>query len=207
MPDYSYGKIYKIWTDNSDDVYIGSTIQTVSMRMVKHRSRYKYFLKTGKGYCTSYILLEQGAIHYKLIEKYPCENKQQLCKREGYWQKKITCVNKEIAGRTKKEYYQDNKLKISKYHKEYNKEYYQDNKLKISKKNKEYYQDNKLKILKRQKEYDQKNKLKRKEKHICICCDGKYTTQNWPIHQKTKKHVKAQKLQEQLQDLIHLYHQ
>ena len=173
MPDYSYGKIYKIWTDNSDDVYIGSTIQTVSMRMVKHRSRYKYFLKTGKGYCTSYILLEQGAIHYKLIEKYPCENKQQLCKREGYWQKKITCVNKEIAGRTKKEYYQDNKLKISK-------------------KNKKYHQ---------------KNKLKRNEKHICICCGGKYTTNNWTIHQKTKKHVKAQQLQEQLQDLIPLYHQ
>ena len=178
MPrDYSNGKIYKIWTDNSDDVYIGSTIQTVSMRMTKHRGCYQHFLKTGKGYCSSYIILEQGAIHYELIEKYSCENKQELCKREGKWQKKIKCVNDRTAGRTGKEY------------------------------QKEYNKKNKLKILKRQKEYNQKNKLKLKEKNICICCGGKYTTTNWSIHQKTKKHVKAQKLQEQLQDLIPLYHQ
>ena len=161
MSDYSYGKIYKIWTENSDDIYIGSTVQTVSMRMSDHRRHYKIFLKTGKGYCSSYILLEQGNIHYELIEKYPCENKQQLCKREGHWQKKLKCVNMLIAGRTKKGWHLDN----PNYYKEYH------------------------------------------EKNICICCDGRYTTGNWTKHSRTKKHVKAQKLQEQLQDLIPLYHQ
>ena len=218
MPDYSYGKIYKIWTENSDDIYIGSTVQTVSMRMSDHRRHYKIFLKTGKGYCSSYILLEQGNIHYELIEKYPCENKQQLCKREGHWQKKLKCVNMLIAGRTKKgwhldnpnyykEYHEKNKLKIAKQKKEYN----QKNKLKIAKQKKEYRQKNKEEISKHQKKWYEKNKEKilkrRNEKNICICCDGRYTTGNWTKHSRTKKHVKAQKLQEQLQDLIPLYHQ
>jgi len=244
MPDYSYGKIYKIWTENSDDVYIGSTVQTLSLRMTGHRRQYKRFLKTGKSYCSSYILLEQGNIHYELIEKYSCENKQELHKREGHWQKKIACVNDRIAGRTIKEWYQDNIKKISKKNKKdyqknkekilkkskeyrqnnkeiiskyrennkekiskYHKEYHEKNKEKILKYHKEYKQKNKEKILKRQKELYQKNKNKLKEKHICICCGGKYTTQNWPKHSRTKKHVKAQKLQEQLQDLIPLYHQ
>ena len=152
--------------------------------MTGHRRQYKYFLKTGKKYCSSFIILEQGAIHYELIEKYPCESKQQLCRREGHWQKKMKCINKDIAGRTKKEYYQENKEQLLKH-------------------KKEYYQKNKEEILK----YYKKNKIKINEKHVCICCDGRYTTGNWSRHQKTKKHVKAQKLQEQLQDLIPLYHQ
>lgn len=35
---YQRGKIYKIITENSNDVYIGSTIQTLKARLTRHKS-------------------------------------------------------------------------------------------------------------------------------------------------------------------------
>ena len=39
MPDYSKGKIYKITNDLNDDVYIGSTCDTLSRRFSNHKSK------------------------------------------------------------------------------------------------------------------------------------------------------------------------
>jgi len=59
-----------------------------------------------------------------LIEKYPCDDKDELRAREGYHQKKFKedCVNKLIAGRSIEQYYQDNKEKFKAYY-EKNKEW------------------------------------------------------------------------------------
>ena len=48
MRDYSQGKIYCIRSHETDLIYIGSTIQPLSIRMGKHRDSYKRYLKTGK---------------------------------------------------------------------------------------------------------------------------------------------------------------
>ena len=181
VKDYSQGIIYKIWSNNTGRCYIGSTVQRLSARMGGHRRDYKIYKKTGKIICISSIILEDGDIEYKCIAKNPCENMGQLHRAEGFYQKKYECVNINTAGRTRKERYQDNKEKI-----------------------KEYYQNNKNKILKHRKEY---YKEKRSKKNNCLCCGGKYTTQNRYIHAKAKKHLKAQELQEQIQSLIPLYHQ
>ena len=189
MPkDYSQGIIYKITSKNTGRCYIGSTVQKLSMRMASHRRDYKSYKKGSKKYCSSYMILEDGNIKYECIAKNPCENLEQLRKAEGFYQKKYDCVNLLIAGRTKKEYRQDNKQRIKG-------------------RDSKYRQKNKEKISKQRKEYRQKNKEKINEKHICLCCGGRYTTQNWGEHAKTKKHVKAQAIQEQLQSLIPLYHQ
>ena len=41
MPDYSTGKIYKILNNIDDNVYVGSTVDTLGRRMAKHRSNMK----------------------------------------------------------------------------------------------------------------------------------------------------------------------
>ena len=41
MPDYSKGKIYKILNTIDDEIYIGSTCETLGQRMSKHRHRLK----------------------------------------------------------------------------------------------------------------------------------------------------------------------
>ena len=64
-----------------------------------------------------------------MYENYPCENKEQLNKREGEIIREIGTVNKQIAGRTYKEYYEDN--------------YYEKNKEKIAEQRKKKYGETK----------------------------------------------------------------
>ena len=41
MPDYSKGKIYKVLNNINDEIYVGSTVETLSVRMAKHRHTMK----------------------------------------------------------------------------------------------------------------------------------------------------------------------
>ena len=48
-----------------------------------------------------------------LIEEYPCNFKSELHERETYWIKQTECVNKNYPNRSTKQYYIDNKDRIS----------------------------------------------------------------------------------------------
>jgi hypothetical protein len=62
---------------------------------------------------TSKILFEKyDDVRIELIEEFPCENKMELNKREGHYIRTLECVNKLVAGRTKKEWREDNKEKF-----------------------------------------------------------------------------------------------
>jgi hypothetical protein len=73
---------------------------------------------------TSYKILEFGDDYIELLEAYQCNSKIELHKREGELirQYKDICVNRCIAGRTKKQFYEDNKEKLQKQQKEYREE-------------------------------------------------------------------------------------
>jgi len=150
MKDYSQGKIYKLYSvSNKDLIYYGSTTLTLNERLSRHISDYKR-----NSYCKSKLVIAAGDYKIELIEEYPCANKQQLDRREGEYTKANKCVNKQIAGRTDKEWREDNK----EYIKEYTEQYYEDNKEVIAEKNKEYYENNKEAIAEKKKEYYEKNK-------------------------------------------------
>jgi len=115
MPDYSLSKIYKITSPHTADIYIGSTVQTLSRRKSGHIRKYKTYLESNNDrhhYMTSYQLIELGNVDFCLLEEYPCLNKEQLHARERYYIENNQCVNKSIPLRTDKEYYEDNKEKI-----------------------------------------------------------------------------------------------
>lgn len=152
MPNYEFSKIYKIWSPSNNLVYYGSTTQTIPQRLAKHVSNYKCYTKdnTKTSYMTSFKILECDDYKIELVENYPCNNKQQLLKKEGEHIKNNECVNIVVAGRTKKEYakidYEKNKdryiLKATKWyedHKEEKKEYDK------SEKRKEYRKQYRLK--------------------------------------------------------------
>jgi hypothetical protein len=167
MAKYKNGKIYKLWSPQGDDIYIGSTVNSLSKRKGEHKSG--YFNKTS--HCNSKILFEKyDDVRIELIEKFACENRMELNAREGYYIRTLECVNKQIAGRTKKEYHENNKEKINEYYKEYreankeyfkeyNKEYRENNKEYFKEYNKEYREDNR----EYHKEYYEINKEKFKE--------------------------------------------
>jgi len=170
MVNYNEGKIYKIESTLGNMVYYGSTTKKrLCDRMTKHRGDYKCWLKGNAGLVMSYKLFEEyGLENCKiiLVENCPCESKDELKARESYYIKNFECVNKNIPGRTDREYRADNKNKIL----ERNKQYYEDNRNKIIEQKKQYYEDNKDKIAERDKQYyeDNRNKIleQKKQYHV-----------------------------------------
>ena len=135
MPDYSKGQIYTLRSYQTDEIYIGSSINKLPKRLGKHKTDHKNW-KNGKNhYMTSYEIIKYDDCYIELLEEYPCENKNQLEKREGHHIRSMDCVNKNIAGRTIKEYLIDNADKI----KEQTKQYRIENTDKINEKRKEKF--------------------------------------------------------------------
>jgi hypothetical protein len=104
MVNYSKGKIYKIIDNTNNNVYIGSTVQSLATRISQHRYDYFAFLETGTKMMTSFQILKNGNYDIVLIEKFPCENKEELHARERFHIENHNCVNKVIPTRTKREY-------------------------------------------------------------------------------------------------------
>jgi hypothetical protein len=156
MPDYQKAKIYKLWSPSQNLVYYGSTTQAISQRFNEHISRYKKYTENNN-YCAcirSFEILKYEDYKIELIEEYPCNNKQQLLKKEAEYIKNNNCVNKEIPLRTRKEWHQDNKevIKIKKTIYDNNPE----RKEKVKEKNKNKKEEKKIYM----KAYYQQNKEK-----------------------------------------------
>ena len=117
MPDYSKGKIYKILNNIGDEIYVGSTTETLGQKMAKHRHsmkakpQYKLYKHMHE--------LDVGNFYIELIENYPCNDVYELRAREGHVIRQIGTLNKQIAGRTAKQYYEDNFEELSQRYKEY----------------------------------------------------------------------------------------
>ena len=107
--DYKNGKIYCIRNTIDDDIYIGSTTQPLSKRMVGHRSDMKS--KRREHYILYQKMNELGIDNFyiELIEEYPCENKEQLLAKEGEYIRKMATLNHRIQGRSYQEWLDDTK--------------------------------------------------------------------------------------------------
>jgi len=185
---YHRGKIYAIRSHQTPDIYIGSSIQPLYKRLSKHKCDYKVWKNGKKHYISSFEILKYPDCYIELIEEYKCNNKMELERREGQIIRDTeNCVNKNIVGRTNREYYEDNKEKvINKV-----KEYYKVNKEKILEYKKVYRENTKEYRRKRDREYYHNNreiiKEKRKVKIICECGSSMLIS-NRSAHLKTKKH-------------------
>ena len=98
MPGYKDSKIYKITCNVSGLTYYGSTTQPISKRMVSHRSHFK----KNRSHCNSKLVLAAGNYDYCLVEKWPCDDKSELHRRERFYIESNECVNLFIPGRTKR---------------------------------------------------------------------------------------------------------
>jgi hypothetical protein len=154
MPNYQNGKIYCLRSYQTDDIYIGSTTQPLNERLSKHR----FDFKKQRHRVTSFEILKYDDCYIELIKTCPCDTKEELLRHEGERIRSIKCVNKNIAGRTDKEYRDDNKEKLLKQ----KKEYYENNRTELLKKKKEYAKKNNLGVVRKQymKEYNEKNNEK-----------------------------------------------
>jgi group I intron endonuclease len=196
MKDYKNGKIYVIRNRLNDMVYIGSTIQGLAERMGGHRSAAKEENK--KSYKLYQAINEYGVdkFHIELIEMFPCEFREELHKREGYFIREYNSYsagyNGNIVGQTPKEYREANKHIFQEKSRKYceinktaraerSKEWREINKDKA----KEHRDANKEKIREKNKENYQVNK----EKYICKVCNCEITLCSKIRHEKCKKHI------------------
>ena len=121
MPDYSKGKIYKILNTIDDEIYIGSTLETLGQIMATHRAH----VNCKPHYELYKHIHELGVSNFyiELIENYPCNDIYELRAKEGHYIREQGTLNKVIAGRTNKEYHQEHR----EYYKDLGKQWYKDN--------------------------------------------------------------------------------
>lgn len=156
---YENGKIYKLVCNTTGLQYIGSTIEDLHRRKRQHEKDYKNWKNGIYHYITSFKILEKNTYDIVLILEYPCENKQELERKEREYIESLECVNKYIPTRTQKEYYNENKEQIQ----QYKKDWYNDNKEKHKKQQKEWREKNRDKMLEQMRKYYEKTKEKRKK--------------------------------------------
>jgi len=180
MVNYANSKVYKIWSTQGDKIYVGSTTkQYLSQRMDKHRSDYKRWKNDKTHLITSFKLFEEYGLDncfIELLEAKDCKSKDELAQLEGKYIRNLDCVNRCVAGQTRKQYC---------------KQYYEAKKDEIIENHKQYNEVNREKILEYQKQYHEVNKMKLSESRnqICKCeCGSKYTHCNKAQHFKTSKH-------------------
>ena len=87
MPDYCRGKLYRLVTDLSGDIYVGSTTLPLRTRMTLHR----WAARSGGTSKVWAYMREHGIGNFRieLIEDYPCENADQLDEREDHWRERL----------------------------------------------------------------------------------------------------------------------
>jgi len=208
MPDYSKGKIYTIrCRTNPQHVYVGGTVKTLSRRLQCHKSRsinYQNML------LYSTIANNWDNWFIQLYEDFPCDNRKQLCKREGEIIRLIGTLNTKIAGRSLIEY----RLENVDFVKDYNKNYYKNNADKIKEMQKNYQQKNAEKLKLKRKEYLLQNadKLKQQRKEYRQRNADKIKLQKQDYHRRNADKIKqkkqeliqpnADKIKQQKQELI-----
>lgn len=164
MVNYQDAKIYKLVGGGL--TYYGSTCNELRKRFYQHKDKFNG--------CKSKILFDTGdKVEIVLVEKYPCQDKMELHRRERYYIENNECINKRIPNRTNTEWMKENKENK----KNYDIEYYEDNKDKIKEQKKLYYKENIEKVKKWQ------------QQKITCECGLIYTKTNKSRHFKSKKHI------------------
>ena len=192
MVNYSEAKIYKVLNSVDDGIYVGSTTQSLSKRMGKHRSNAKY--RNTKFYQHMHdIGIDNFYIEW--IEQYPCSTNDELHAREGEWIRQLGTLNQIVSGRTPRQYREENPDKI----RETNRRYREQNGDKIREMNQQYRDQNRDKIKEQKQQYREQNRDKIREQsqqyrehnssNICTCVCGSLVSKiNMCKHIKTAKH-------------------
>ena len=122
---YHHSKIYKLVSAETDNIYIGSTCNTLSKRMSQHKNDYKRWAEGAYHFVSSLEIAKYNDCQIILIEEFSCENKDQLhSKKRGYLESNA-CINrvirvitterekKELKNKHQKEYRSIHKDQIS----------------------------------------------------------------------------------------------
>jgi hypothetical protein len=186
------GRVYKLISSETPHVYVGSTRKSLVRRLRGHKNDYTCYVRRVYPYVSSYEVVKHADVKIELLFEGEFTSLKDLGRLEGeYIQATENCINKCIAGRTKKEWEQAKK----EHRKEVAKRYYEANKEKILQQHKERFERDKEAINAAQRrsnvKYYQKNKDKFLEKVTCETCSGVYVKKTRVRHERSQRHQKA----------------
>jgi hypothetical protein len=166
--NYANTIIYRIFSDNCDYVYVGSTTNFVARKSQHKSSCNTEINKSYNSKVYEMIRANGGWDNFKMleIEEYHCECSKEAKKREQYWidfYKSNLNTYKAVISQEQK----------SEYQKEYGKHYYIEHTEEIKDKIKQYYQQHKEELT---------------QKITCECGDI-VQKQCLTRHKKSKKHL------------------
>lgn len=217
MPDYHQGKIYKLVNDVDNEIYVGSTCNSLPKRLGEHKGKMKH-KPNQKIYQKMHAL---GLAHFRiiLVEDYPCNNKNELTAREEHWRTELkaslnmvccstgikcckigSAEDEQIEYRRNYEKAYNKTEKRKEFNKKHQREYRKTEKGQAYNKQyrKQYYEDNKEKKISYAQLYRTANREKIREKknqQIQCVCGLPSTRNNLKTHQKTARHRKALRTQ------------
>ena len=143
MPDFSKAKIYKLVSNKSSDVYIGSCLIELSKRFSVHKCKSNTCISKS-------MFVDDAVISIVLIEDCPCDNKNQMKARELHYITTLQCINInkpfisdiQIINGDKKEWRKQYRIvhaeDLKQYDKQYGKQFYIDHKEEIKQTIKQY---------------------------------------------------------------------
>ena len=165
------GRIYKISSPNTNNIYVGSTTKTLKDRLNKHTGNYTSYLNGKSLHISAYEVIKHGEPQIELIHEETFENKEDLLKLEGeYIQNLDNVVNRIVPGRSEEEKERLRKLTDIAYRERYKEEIKEKNKLyrerekeTITERCKGYYQNNKEHIIEKATKWYEEHK---EQKHV-----------------------------------------
>jgi|EP01040_Poterioochromonas_malhamensis_P005689 hypothetical protein len=90
MPNYENGRIYRIHCNVTGEDYISSTTLPLSQRLAQHKQEYKQYMRgTNAQYSLLHKVMEANDFQMTLLERYPCDSKEELHARVRYWEAKV----------------------------------------------------------------------------------------------------------------------
>ena len=172
-------RIYKIYSDDHNHIYIGSTGKTIKKRLRAHEKDYIQYLQGNYTYITSFDILAKGNYKIELVKFVLCDTIKELRTIEGNTIQRyrqidmFDVVNKNLPGRTTQQWRIDKKDTI----KQYMEQYIMKNKDAVNEYQTQYRIDNRETL----RQYH-------RIKHNCVDCGGNYTNSSKARHMKSKKH-------------------
>jgi hypothetical protein len=204
MSKHFIGRVYKLMSPETDDIYIGSTVKILDARLKGHKIHYASFIAGKHNHMTSFEILKHPNVSIELLFEGEFNFKKDLYEKEGqYIQLNVNAINKHIAGLTPQEsknrYKQANQGIIKQRNRNYrernsdiikqrSKAYREQNRDKI----KQRREENKAAINEKKKEYRERKKEEHMVKISCEICGGVYTGTHKSRHFKSKKHIIAE---------------
>lgn len=140
------GSIYVIKNTQNNLMYVGSTIRELNIRMKQHlKDMYKF---TNFKLYKAMNEFKPENFYINLLEEFEYNDITDLRRQEGKYIKIIKPeLNKNVAGRSLKEYNEDNKDRLRLYRKLYYRTYRELNKEYLKEYRRNYYHNKKSKII------------------------------------------------------------